>query len=49
MWLGVFIIQKYNQLNFKAVWKNKFEKLISQVEGKISESSADNNDPTLKY
>ena len=30
------------------MWKNKFEILISELEGEISESSEDNNDPTLK-
>ena len=30
------------------MWKNKLENLISEVEGTISESSADNNDYTLK-
>lgn len=30
------------------VRQNKFENLVSEVEGKISESSADNNYPTLK-
>lgn len=28
--------------------KNKYENLISKVEGTISESKADNNDPTLE-
>ena len=30
------------------LWKNKFEILVSKLEGKISDSSQDNNDPTLK-
>ena len=50
MWLDIHDLEmELDKFQSSIVSKNKFENLISEVEGKISESIADINDPTLKY
>ena len=39
---------KLVQFQSSIVWKNKFENLISKVDGKISENGADDNDLSQK-
>lgn len=49
MWLGIHDLEiKLVEFQSSIPWKNKFEKLVSEVEGEVSDSSAENNEPTLK-
>ena len=45
VWLGIYDLEiELVEFQNSKVWKNKFEILISEIEGHIS----DNSDPTLK-
>ena len=48
VWLGIHDLEiEQGEFQSSIVWKNKFVILVSELEGKISESQ-DDNDPTLK-